>query len=161
MMNWRNRPVLFLALALLVLPLFVGCGGESTPDNPKQTVIAVFGAMERNDKAALAHLLDLTELMRDTGHDYALGSDSARTFTSPQDILDDLTNDGLTKRRWFSMQRIVNNVDVMGETATVEVTFQDKQSGKAYLTKFGVHMVNGQWKVYSFRTQGAPEESVE
>jgi hypothetical protein len=73
-------------------------------------------------------------------------------FTSPEQILEDLTGDGLTKRRWFSLQRIINKVDVTGETATVEVTFVDKERSKAYLTRFGVHVVNGKWKVYSFKT---------
>ncbi|MFQ6007954.1 MAG: hypothetical protein ACE5K8_03290 [Candidatus Zixiibacteriota bacterium] len=108
--------------------------------------------MEKNDKAALAHLLDLAELMRGSYEDYALQIDSPRVFTNPEQILDDLTGDGLTKRRWFALQRIINKVDVMGETATVEVTFVDKESSKAYLTKFGLHVVNGKWKIYSFKT---------
>lgn len=152
----RRLSAAVLCSAVCAMTLLGGCGGASSPDNPKETVIAVFGAMERDDKAALAHLLDLTELMRDTGQDYALGSDSARVFTSPQQILDDLTGEGLTKRRWFSMQRIINETEVMGETAAVQVTFQDKERGIAYLTKFGVHQVNGKWKVYSFKTESAP-----
>lgn len=133
------------------LLLFVACT-NSTPKDPKSTVIAMFGAMEKNDKAALAHLLDLAELMRGSYEDYALQIDSPRVFTNPEQILDDLTGDGLTKRRWFALQRIINKVDVMGETATVEVTFVDKESSKAYLTKFGLHVVNGKWKIYSFKT---------
>ncbi|MCB2230744.1 hypothetical protein KQH82_08520 [bacterium] len=154
----RTRTVVMVALAALALPLFVGCGGASSPDTPKETVIAMFGAMERDDKAALAHLLDLAELMRNTGRDYSLGSDSARVFTSPEQMLEDLTGEGLTKQRWFSMQRIVNESEVMGDNATVEVTFQDKVKGVAYLTKFGVHKVNDKWKIYSFKTEGMPSE---
>lgn len=111
----------------------------------------MFGAMERNDKSALAYLLDLPELMKTVNEDYALQFDEPRSFFSPQEILDDLTDDGLTKKRWFSYQRIINDVEIMGETATVEVTFNDKKNSKAYLTKFGVHQVNGKWKIYSFK----------
>jgi hypothetical protein len=108
--------------------------------------------MEKDDKAALAHLLDLAELMKNVSEDYAFHSDdSARVFTSPQQILDDLTGDGLTKSRWFSYQRIINKADVMGETATVEVTFVDKDLSKGYRTKFGLHVQNGKWKIYSFK----------
>jgi len=111
----------------------------------------MFGAMEKDDKATLAHVLDLAELMRNYSEDYALQTDSPRVFTNPEQILEDLTGDGVTKRRWFSFQRIINKVEVMGETATVEVTFVDNRQSRSYLTKFGLHIVNGKWKVYSFK----------
>ena len=71
--------------------------------------------------------------------------------SSPQQILEDLTEDGQTKRRWFSLQRIVNQAAIDGSTATVEVTFVDKDASKGYRTKFGLHIVNSKWKIYSFR----------
>ena len=141
----------WLLVAACCLSLLMACSTSNVSD-PKSAVIAMFGAMEKDDKAALAHLLDLAELMRHYGEDYALQTDSPRVFTSPEQILDDLTGEGLTKRRWFSLQRIVNKADVMGETATVEVTFVDKQLSRAYLTRFGLHVVNGKWKIYSFKT---------
>jgi len=146
----------WLLISVGIFSALVACSSSRISD-PKSVVIAMFGAMEKNDKATLAHLLDLAELMRDYGEDYALHSDSPRVFTNPEQILDDLTGDGLTKRRWFSLQRIINDVDVMGETATVGVTFVDKEQSRAYLTKFGLHVVNGKWKIYSFKTtQSSP-----
>ncbi len=147
----RNR--LSLLPAVWCLLMLVTCSG-STPSNPKSAVIAMFGAMERDDKAALAHLLDLPALLRDQGEgeDYALQTDSPRVFINPEHILEDLTEEGQTKRRWFSLQRIIDKAEVIGETATVGVTFVDKQQSKAYLTKFGLHIVNGKWKIYSFKT---------
>ncbi len=143
------RPLPVLALILLV---FVACS-PSAPTDPKSTVIAMFGAMEKDDKATLAHLLDLGELMRQTDEDYALQIDSPRVFTSPEQILDDLTGDGLTKRRWFSMQRIISKVEVISEdAATVGVTFVDKEHSHSYQTTFGLHVVHGKWKIYSFKT---------
>ncbi len=107
--------------------------------------------MEKDDQPALAHLLDLAELMKNTQTDYALQSDEPRVFTSPVDILKDLTGDGLTKTRWFSLQRIVNRVEINGATATVEVSFVDKNSSTQYLTKFGLHIMNDKWKIYTFK----------
>lgn len=157
-MTKKNIPSFGIVVIFSIAWLFFGCSMPTLSD-PKGVVISMFGAMEKNDKAALAHLLDLAELMKTYNEDYALQMDSPRVFTSPQQILDDLTHEGLTKTRWFSMQRIINKAKVMGETATVEVTFNDKQKSKAYLTKFGLHKVNGKWKIYSFRTnQQAPQE---
>lgn len=146
-----KRLIFPVTTVLIALLLLWGCSGSESSD-PKKLVISFFGAMEKNDQAALAHYLDLAELMKNIDEDYAFQSDSPRVFTSPQQVLDDLTNDGLTKKRWFSYQRIINQVDVVGDHATVEVTFNDKEKGIAYLTKFGVHKVNDKWKIYSFKT---------
>jgi hypothetical protein len=143
--------IIGFVLSSLSLLVWGGCS-EDKQNDPRQTVISFFGAMEKNDQATLARLLDLGELMRNTQEDYAVTTDQPRVFTNPKDILDDLTNEGLTKRRWFSMQRIVGNADVTPETATVEVTFVDKQASQGYLTKFGLRKTNGKWRIFSFKT---------
>lgn len=136
--------------AVLLLGMTLGCSG-SKPSDPKSAVIAMFGAMEKNDRATLAHLLDLAELMKNLNEDYALQTDEPRRFTNPEQILDDLTEEGKTKQRWFSMQRIINEVNVIDQDrATVEVTFVDKENSRGYRTKFGVHKVQNRWKIYSF-----------
>ena len=141
-----------IIMAIGVFAGVIGCSGGGNLSDPRQVVISFFGAMERNDQAALAHLLDLASLMRNTAEDYAVTSDRPRVFTNPQEILNDLTNDGLTKTRGFSMQRIINNASVMEETATVEVTFVDKQASQGYRTNFGLRKLNNQWRIYSFKT---------
>ena len=138
-------------LMLLTLAAASGCSDIDMND-PRQVVIAMFGAMEKNDQAALAHILDLPELMRTSGDDYAFQTDKPRTFHDPQEILEDLTNDGKTKEVWFSLQRIVNTAQIMGETATVEVTFVDKDASRGYRTAFGLHKRHGKWKIFSFQT---------
>ena len=139
----------FVVLIIFVLAL-TGCSG-SGPSDPKSAVISMFGAMEKDDQAALAHLLDLPELMQTINEDYALKLDSPREFTNPVQILEDLTGEGLTKQRWFSLQRIIGETHLTGESATVEVTFVDKGASAGYRTKFGLHVKNGKWKIYSFK----------
>jgi len=139
------------SVALVIATMFLSACSGSAPTDPRETVIAFFGAMEKDDQAALAHLLDLAELMKNTESDYALQSDEPRVFNSPMDILEDLTGKGLTKTRWFSMQRIVNRAEISGSSATVEVSFVDKNSSTQYLTKFGLHILNDKWKIYTFK----------
>lgn len=136
--------------SLLFLNLF-SCS-NSEPRTPKETVIRLFGAMERNEKAAILNLVDVPALMEISGEDYALKSDNPRTFHNPEDILNDMTGDGLTKRRWFSMQRIIGRVEIIGDSAFVEVSFIDKEKSKQYYNKFGLHKKDNNWKIYSFRT---------
>lgn len=140
-----------------LLVLLAGCGKDS-PTDPKGTVIAFFGAMEKNDQAALAHLLDLASLMRSGGQDYAVQTKNPRRFANPKEILDDLTGEGETKVAWFRHQRIIGDTELSGESATVEVTFVDKEASRGFRTKFGLHQVNGKWRIYSFKTvEGLPE----
>lgn len=136
---------------LAVVSLLVGCGGTDMSD-PKTVVIALFGAMEKDDKAALTHLLDIAELMRNTQEDYAIQQEKGRVFTNPEQVLDDLTGDGDTKKVWFAHQRIVSNVQIMGETATVEVTFITEDASRGYRTTFGLHLKQGEWRIFSFQT---------
>ena len=149
----KNKVSIVLTTFLLAFAIVMsfGCSSDNQSD-PRQTVISLFGAMERNDAAELAHLLDLTELMKDTGEHYALQGGEPQVYSNPQEILDDLTNDGETKQRWFSFQRIVNKSQITGDVATVEVTFVDKDESKGYMTKFGLKRTNGKWRIYTFQT---------
>lgn len=139
-------------LGILIAPIMLaGCGGINMSE-PREVVIALFGAMEKNDEAALTHILDIPELMRNSQEDYALQLESARVFTNPEEVLKDLTGDGETKKVWFALQRIVANARIMGETATVEVSFIDKAASRGYRTLFGLHLKHGEWRIYSFKT---------
>jgi hypothetical protein len=139
------------ALLLTALVGLCHCGGSLDQGDPRKVVISMFGAMEKDDKATLARVLDLVELMKAGSADYSLGGGEPRVWNNPEQMLDDLTGEGLTKRRWFAYQRIVNNAEITDETATVEVTFVDKDESKGYRTKFGVHRVNDKWKIFSFK----------
>ncbi len=146
-----SRLILVSLLALLT----AGCSSDSEGPSPKETVIALFGAMEKDDQPALIYLLDLPELMKNLNEDYALQTDSPRVFTSPEQVLEDLTGEGETKKIWFSLQRIINKEYLASEeNATVDVTFVDKERSRGYMTRFGLHKVNGKWKIYSFKTVG-------
>jgi len=142
-----------VTVAISILAILSGCAKKGT-DSPKEVVIKLFGAMERNDAGAIAHLIDIPALMSIQGEDYSLATDSPRVFHNPMDILNDLTGDGLTKTRWFSMQRIIGNAEVKGDTAYVEVSFINKINNVQYYNKFGLHLVNGNWQIFSFKTLG-------
>ncbi len=144
------------AALLTVSGAIVGCAG-ATSQSPRQVVIELFGAMERNDKPVLASVLDLQALMESRQLDYALGLDTPRVFSSPTQIFEDLTNDGLTKQTWFKYQRVVGDEEIVGDTAFVEVSFVDKDTGKRTFNKFGVRKMGERWRIFSFRTLVAPQ----
>jgi hypothetical protein len=107
--------------------------------------------MARNDPAQLTYLLDLPELMHSPDEDYALQMEP-RLLYSPEEVLYDLTGEGRTKETWFGLQRIIGKGRITGEgTATVTVTFVDKEASRGYMTYFGLRLVGDHWKIYSFK----------
>ncbi|MCK5125921.1 MAG: hypothetical protein KAR42_06680 [candidate division Zixibacteria bacterium] len=148
------RNILIVISALLFLFVITSCGESiNTTGDPRQAVINFFGAMQDNDTTAVAHYLDFKALMSQTGADYALSTtDEPRSFKTPQEIILDLVDGGLTKGRWFSMQRVVGDAEQNLDSALVEVSFIDKRTDKQYFTKFGLRKINEAWKIYSFKT---------
>lgn len=140
-------PCLLISV-LILLPM---CSDVSY-DSPKEVVIRLFGAMDRDDRAAIVHVLDLSAMMGNKDNDYALQTKTPRTFYNPEDILNDLTGEGLTKTRWFSLQRVIGGTEIRGDSALVEVSFIDKEKSIQYYNKFGLYRKDGGWRIYSFRT---------
>lgn len=140
------------AIALLGIGLGLWACSSSQNESPKDVVIKFFGAMERNERAALPRYIDLVSIMKIRDEDYSLQNDNPRVFYNPDDILDDLVDSGLTKNRWFSMQRVIGNTDIVGDSAFVEVSFINKTTNTQYYNKFGLHKVDGSWKIFSFKT---------
>ena len=138
--------ILFLAAIIIT-----GCDKQKF-DTPRDVVVHLFGAMERDDQSAIVYLVDLPSMMGLENEDYALKTDNPRTFYNPQDILDDLTGEGLTKRRWFSMQRVIGQTEYNGDSALVDVSFINKETGVQYYNKFGLCKKKDRWMIYSFRT---------
>lgn len=149
----KHKTFVISVFSILAIMILASCSGDDSQTDPKKTVISMFGAMEKDDKAKLAHILDLPELMNNIQDDYALQTNEPRVFYSPEEILEDLTGEGETKKRWFSLQRIVSHVHLDGDDAAVEVTFVDKEKSIGYLTKFGLHKKNDRWLIYSFKTK--------
>ena len=138
-------------LVVLALLIIWGCSsGVNTDSDPRRVVIKMFNAMENNEREDLAHFLDFAALLKSHGRDYALQMDSARAFRSAEEILDDMVDSGLTKIRWFGMQKVVGSSEIMGDTALVEVSFINKKTDTQYYNKFGLHRINDRWKIYSF-----------
>ncbi len=161
-----RRQVSSLRLGLRFFILWVGVFGAYLPiagcssdvsQSPRRVVIELFGAMERDEVPVLANVLDLQALMESRQLDYALNLDTPRVFTSPKQIFDDLTNDGLTKLTWFKFQRVVGDEEILGDTAYVDVSFVDKDTGKQTFNKFGVRKIGQRWRIFSFRTLVAPQ----
>jgi len=137
-------------MLVVALAAMWGCSTDkyAEPD-PQQTVVKFLRAVEQNRRADLAHYLDFPAFIGKHERDITL-SDTIRTFTNPEQILDDLSKGGFTYQRWMGMQRVVGKGEIMGDSALVEVSFVNKETGMQYYNKWGLRRYGNTWKIYSF-----------
>jgi hypothetical protein len=137
-------------MLVVALAAVWGCSSDkyAEPD-PQQTVVKFLRAVEQNRRADLAHYLDFPSFIGQHERDMAL-SDTVRTFDNPEQILDELSKGGFTYERWMSMQRVVGKGEIMGDSALVEVSFVNKDTGTQYYNKWGLRRYGKSWKIYSF-----------
>lgn len=143
---------MFAVISILILTAVAGCSGKYAESDPQQVVVRMLRGMENNDREAIAHYLDFPAFLNLRDRDYALQMDSVRTFSNPEQILDDLTKGGFTYTRWMKMQRVVGALELHGDTAYVEVSFIDKEASRQYYNKWGVRRIKNGWKIFSFGT---------
>lgn len=152
-----RKSILVAIVLMLVIQTACVSKGDLEPD-PRQVVLNMIRAMEKSDRTAVAHYLDLPSLLVPGERDYTLQMDSVRLFHDPNAILDDLCKGGLTWERWMGMQRIVGDASQSGDTAFVEVSFINKSTGTQYYNKWGLRKMNDRWKVFSFGVMGGADK---
>jgi hypothetical protein len=134
---------------LLILSL-ASCASEP---EPRRTVMRFLESL-RSDTTSydyLTQLLDLDELVTETSvysYDSTISFDANR-----RNLAGLLLKGGDIRERWIKNQIILGNVELLRDTASVEVSFIDKNAVpvKQYYNKMGVHVVDGRWKIFSFR----------
>ncbi len=145
-MNSRVATVVFL----VALAFLLSCSG--TPE-PRQTVMDFLGSL-REDTTSIGYLDQLLDF------DELLGENSIYTYDSTLSELENrrefaalLLKGGKVRERWLRNQIIVGAVQVSGDTATVEVSFIDREARpvKQYFNKMGVHRIDDRWKIFAFR----------
>ncbi len=162
MMRKSLVAVVIMISMISILTMLSGCGGgrgnTSAEEDARRTVIRFFGAMQESDREYIAEHLDFDAVLSNTNRDYALQMDSVRTFESSEEIIDDLTEGGLTYDKWFAMQRVVNDVNAENDTALVTVSFISPETNTQYLNKWGLYRTDeGIWKIFNFKMIGDDE----
>jgi hypothetical protein len=137
---------------LIVMLLFALASCASEPE-PRETVKHFLQSLREDTTSYdyLSQLLDLDELVTENSiYTY----DSTMSFSAnKQGLVSSLQKDGDVRTRWIKNQIILGDVEILGDTATVEVSFIDKTvvPVKQFYNKMGVHLVDGRWKVFSLR----------
>ena len=127
-----------------------GCGGG--PD-PKGTVMDLFTGLHTNDTTLVRRSVDFDRAWMSVKEDLMQADDSLRTRIPWGDRLyGSLTGEGRLRTRWMKTQVVINKTQLLGDSATVEVSFIDRESGMHYYNQMGLVRKAGRWVIVAFRT---------
>jgi len=139
----------FICLCFLIL-LVTTWSCSNKPD-PRENVKKLIAAVDQSDTTALKESLDLNWIVNQ-GLKVVSEKDSLASFLKKrQELLDDLTGNGATRISWNNSLVVIGKSEVIGDSATVEVTYIDKTNGIKDYTRMGLYFRDGKWKVYDLK----------
>lgn len=125
---------------------------------PRGAVITFLRAVENVDTLAMLRGITLEaaySIIPDTGLEYA-GS-SADTVMVAR-LIKELLPGGELHARWTQQRMVVGNAVMFADdSALVEITRLNQETGDQAYNKFGVVNTHGLWQIYSFKTQTGPD----
>lgn len=141
----RLAILILIAGCLLVL---LGCAGKP---NPKDTVMDLFTALHADDTTMIRQSIDAGRAWRSVSLDLKQPDDSLLTDIPWAERLESsLTGDGRLRSRWMKMQVVIGLTDIMADSATVEVSFIDRDTRVQFYSKMALVFQNNHWKIVAF-----------
>jgi hypothetical protein len=140
-----------IVLSFLLFSIFIPSCAKR-PD-PRNTVKKFIEAVDQSDTTATGKLLDFRELLRGSLEGISEKEKEELFPELRQNILKDLSGEGITRMTWKNSLLVVGKSEVVGDSATVEVTYINKLSGTKNYTKMGLHFIGGKWKIYNFKLE--------
>ena len=139
----------FIYLCFLIL-FSITWSCSNKPD-PREDVKKLIAAVDQSDTTALKESLDLNWIVSQRLKG-VLEKDSLASFLKKrQELLDDLTGNGATRVSWNNSLVVIGKSEVIGDSATVEVTYIDKTNGIKDYTRMGLYFKDGKWKIYDLK----------
>ena len=139
-----KRIFLFLSL-MSFLSIFFYCG---TGPSPRVMVMDFIEAVNKADTASIEKYLDIDGYAQEKMKELP---EAERQKISPkfkEHLKADFLGNGLTRLLWQSKMIVVNKEDLSGNSAVVEVTFIDKETGITVYTNAKLHKINKRWMIY-------------
>jgi hypothetical protein len=147
---WSLHSFMTVLIAVVTLVAVPACTENPVP---RQRVMDFFAAMRQDTTSSeyLSQFLDTDELLRESSV-YEYDTTISRA-ANRQKLLSQFIGDGKIRERWLRNQIVIGAVDILGDTATVEVSFIDRSTVpvKQYYNKIGLHLADGDWKVFAFK----------
>jgi hypothetical protein len=140
-------------IAFIVVALTLAC---SSGPAPKDRVFEFIDAVKAADSLRIFSILDLDGYVAMTSEGNMAAMPSADTVAAlaayRARTIESLLRDGEVRHRWLSNQIVVNKEILKGDTANVEVSFIDQQSGYMLYTQIQLkRQPDKSWRVVFFK----------
>ncbi len=137
---------IFLVLSLMsILPIFFYC---STGPSPRVVVMDFVEAVNKADTASIEKYLDLDGFSQQKISELPEAERQRIPPKFKENLKADFLGNGLTRLMWQNKMIVVNKENILGDSAIVEVTFIDKETGITVYSNAKLHKINKRWLIY-------------
>jgi hypothetical protein len=134
--------------AAITVCLSLGCAGKP---NPKDTVMDLFTALHADDTTMVLRSVDTGRAWRSVSLDLKQPDDSLLTAIPWGERLESaLTGDGRLRSRWTKMQVVIGETEIKADSATVEVSFIDRDTRIQFYSKMALVFYDDHWRIVAF-----------
>lgn len=145
----KSNPWRFVALVAVTFGLLTwGCSGKP---NPKNTVMDFFTALHADDTTLVHQSIDFDRAWPSVSLDLKTPDDSLLSeIPWNERLLTSLIGDGRLRTRWVKMQVVIGKTEVFADSATVEVSFIDRETRVQFYNNMALVFRDGSWQIVAF-----------
>ena len=142
-MEKKMRSYLILAVLLIL-----SC---SSGNQPKNTVMIFFGAMRSSDTLGIVNTVDLEKILAERKNELLSAGKTAQADSLNREKLIEELTVGNLNQQWLKNQIVVGKTEKKGDTALVEISFIDPNTGTQYYNKMALYRKDKNWKIFAFK----------
>ena len=132
---------------ILPLLLIISCSGNQ----PKNTVMTFFGAMRSADTLGIVNTVDLEKILAERKNELLSAGKTAQADSLNREKLIEELTVGNLNQVWLKNQIVVGKTEKKGDTALVEISFIDPNTGTQYYNKMALYRKDKNWKIFAFK----------
>jgi len=133
---------------ILAVLLILSC---SSGNQPKNTVMIFFGAMRSSDTLGIVNTVDLEKILAERKNELLSAGKTAQADSLNREKLIEELTVGNLNQLWLKNQIVVGKTEKKGDTALVEISFIDPNSGTQYYNKMALYRKDKDWKIFAFK----------
>jgi len=131
-----------------ILLLLLSCSSGNTP---KDTIMSFFGAMRSADTLVIERVVDLERILAERKNELiSAGRIAEADSLNRAKMIGELT-EGNLNQMWLKNQIVVGKTEKSGDTALVEISFIDPNTGTQYYNKMALYKKDDSWKIFAFK----------
>jgi hypothetical protein len=144
------RKALTVISAVLLLITFTSC--EQKPsDQARAKVLDFVKALGSDGSIDLDQYLSINDLVRENAENVYIYNDSLSISKNIENYRALFEPNGKVRRIWTQRQIVVGGGEVKGDTALVEISFIDKETGLWSHNKMGLKLTDEGWRIFAFK----------